>query len=233
MRRISFIILLAFGVSWAWAQTKETRDVGSFEYIQMSISGTVYVTQGNKDEVIVEARRDDLEKIRTEVRNGKLNIGTRSNRSWFSWGDGIDGRVNVYITVRTLNGVSVSGSGDVISQNMIEGDNFETTISGSGDIELELDVKRIESRISGSGNIELSGSAEAARLGITGSGKYFAEEFKVGDYDIRISGSGRASITTFGELEVSISGSGGVYYSGEPTDINTNISGSGKVRRNN
>ncbi|WP_420387815.1 head GIN domain-containing protein [Roseivirga sp.] len=233
MRKYSIILILSLFVSLAWSQTKETRDVGNFDFIAMNISGKVYLTQGDKNEVIVEADRDDLEKIRTEVRGGRLSISTRNERRWFSWGDGLDGRVNIYITVKELRGVSVSGSGDVISQNVIKGDDFETSISGSGDIEIELDVRRVESKITGSGNIELKGSAQRARLGISGSGKYFAEELKVDDYQVSISGSGRASINTNGELDVRISGSGSVYYSGDPTGVNTNVSGSGRVRRNN
>lgn len=233
MRRISITFILTLFVTLAWSQTKETRDVGDFDFISMNISGKVYVTQGNKNEVIVEANDRDLDKIRTEVRGGRLSISTRDNGSWFRWGDGIDGRVNVYITLKELRGVSVSGSGDVISQNTIKTDDFEASISGSGDIEIELDSRAVISKITGSGNIELKGSARRARLGISGSGKYFAEELKVDDYEVSISGSGRASINTNGELDVRISGSGSVYYSGNPTGVNTNVSGSGRVRRNN
>lgn len=233
MRRISITFILTLFVTLAWSQTKETRDVGGFDFISMNISGKVYVTQGNKNEVIVEANDRDLDKIRTEVRGGRLSISTRDNGSWFRWGDGIDGRVNVYITLKELRGVSVSGSGDVISQNTIKTDDFEASISGSGDIEIELDSRTVISKITGSGNIELKGSARRARLGISGSGKYFAEELKVDDYEVSISGSGRASINTNGELDVRISGSGSVYYSGNPTGVNTNVSGSGRVRRNN
>lgn len=233
MRKLSFLFIFSLFVSLAWAQGKETRDVGNFDFIAMNISGKVYVTQGNKNEVIVEADRDDMENIRTEVRSGRLSISTRDNGRWFRWGDGLDGKVNVYITVKDLRGVSVSGSGDVISQNTIKADDFEASISGSGDIEIELDSRNVQSRITGSGNIELKGSAQRARLGISGSGKYFAEELKVDDYEVTISGSGRASINTNGELDVRISGSGSVYYSGEPTGVNTNVSGSGRVRRNN
>ncbi|PWL29329.1 head GIN domain-containing protein [uncultured Roseivirga sp.] len=233
MRRISLLLAFSLLVSLAWAQGKETRDVGNFDYISMSISGKVYVTQGNKNEVIVEADRDDMENIRTEVRGGRLSISTKSKGGWFSWGDGLDGKVNIYVTVKELTGVNVSGSGDVISRNTIKVDMFEASISGSGDIEIELDARAVQSKITGSGNIELSGSAQRAKLGISGSGKYYAEDLKVDDYEVSISGSGRAAINTNGELDVRISGSGSVYYSGNPTGVNTNVSGSGRVRRNN
>lgn len=233
MKRSIFIVLLTFLSANLWAQTKETRDVGNFEWIAMNISGKVYVTQGDKDEVIIEALERDLREIRTEVHGGRLSISTESDRSWFSWGDKLEGKVNVYITVRQLRGASVSGSGDIISQSLIKTEDFDASISGSGDIKLELDARTIESRISGSGNIELKGSAEKARLGISGSGKYYADDLKVDDYNISITGSGKASINIYGDLDVRIAGSGSVYYSGDPTDINSRVSGSGRVRRSN
>ena len=229
MRNIFTTLLLVCSIG-LFAQNKETREVRDFDEIMMSIDGTVYVKMGDKNEVILEGSRSDLEKVETEVRGGRLRIGTEDKgRWWKSWRD--SPKVDAYITVKEINGLYVSSSGDIVSQGLLKSDDFETSISGSGGIEVEIDAKMISSRISGSGSIELSGGASDARLGISGSGKYFAEDLKVDDYNISISGSGRATINLEGELDVRISGSGNVYYKGNPTGVNTSTSGSGKVRR--
>jgi len=213
----------------AFGQNKETRDVNDFDEVIMRISGNVYIKQGNKNEVIVEADDRVLERIETEVRGGRLSISMRNNSGWRT---SSSGRVNVYISIKELNGVSISGSGDIIGQSTFKSDNFNASISGSGDMELELDAKNISARISGSGNMELSGSAEYAKLGMSGSGKYLAEELKVDDYEISISGSGRSSVNAQENLDVRISGSGSVYYKGRPA-VNSSVAGSGKVRKIN
>lgn len=214
----------------AFAQNKETRDVQDFDEIVVRISGKVYIKQGNKNEVILEGDERSLERIETEVRGGRLSIGTSNGRRWSS--SRSTGRINVYITVKELNGVSVSGSGDIIGQSVFKSDDFSASISGSGDIELEIDAKNVSARISGSGNMELSGSAEYAKLGMSGSGKYLAEDMKVDDYEISISGSGKSSVNAQENLDVRISGSGSVYYKGRPA-VNSSVAGSGKVRRIN
>ncbi len=229
MRKGYLLLALLFVTTIALAQNRETRDVGDFDEITMKIGGTVYVTQGNKNEVILEGRESDLEDVQVRVKGGNLIIENRRN-SW--WNSGRI-RMSVYVTVKDLKGVYVSGSGDIISQNTIKTDDFRSVVSGSGDIEMELDARTIDNRISGSGNIELSGSAESGKLSISGSGKLLAEDMKVDDFKVTISGSGRGSITVYGELDVRISGSGGVYYGGKPTGVNSSISGSGKVRRIN
>lgn len=224
---LSFTLLCTI----AWAQNRETRDVRDFDEVMMRISGTVYITQGDKNEVILEGSETVLEKVETDVRGGRLIIEDERRNRW--WSSRSRTKLNVYITVKELNGAFVSGSGDIVSQNVIKADDFKSGVSGSGDIELELDVRSIESKISGSGNIELKGSASRAFLGISGSGKYLAEDFMVDDYEISISGSGRSSINVSGELDVRISGSGSVYYKGRPTGVNSNVAGSGRVRRIN
>jgi uncharacterized membrane protein len=98
---------------------------------------------------------------------------------------------------------------------------------------LEIDAEYTTSRISGSGSINLSGTTEKAKLSISGSGRYSADKLASGDYDISITGSGRSNIQCDGDLDVRVSGSGNVYYSGNPTSVNTRSAGSGKVRRAN
>ncbi|OEJ99649.1 head GIN domain-containing protein [Roseivirga misakiensis] len=222
----SFLMVLAFGV---FGQNKETRNVRDFDEVVMRMSGNVYIKLGNKNEVVLEGDDRTLERIETEVRGGKLSIGVESRRGWRSRSSG---RVNVYITIKELRGVSISGSGDVIGQSVFKTDDFYASISGSGDMELEVDAKNINAKISGSGNIELKGSGEYARLTMSGSGKYLAEELKVDDYEISISGSGRSSVNAQENLDIRISGSGSVYYKGRPA-INSSVAGSGKVRRIN
>lgn len=229
MRKGYLLLALLFVATLAFAQNRETRDVGDFDEITMKIGGTVYVTQGDKNEVILEGSDRSLEEVRVNVKGGELVIESRKNRWWSTSRTKLD----VYVTVKELKGVTVSGSGDIVGQTVIKTDDFRCAISGSGDIEMELDARRIDNRISGSGNIELSGSAESGKLSISGSGKLLAEDMKVDDFEVRISGSGRGSITVYGELDVRISGSGSVYYGGKPTGINSSVSGSGKVRKIN
>lgn len=232
MRRRILSIVFVMISCVVFAQQREKVTVDSFDKITMRIGGTVYVTQGNMDEVMIEGDREDMEEVSIEVRGGELVIESRRRSSWRFW-ENNNTRLDVYVTVKELSEVTVSGSGDIVGQNTIETNDFRARVSGSGDIEMALDARNISTGISGSGNIELSGSARSGSLSISGSGKLLAENLKVDDFEVSISGSGRGSIMVYGELDVRISGSGSVYYSGEPTAINTRISGSGKVRRIN
>lgn len=214
------------------AQNKETREVRDFDEIQMRLGGKVFVIQGDKNEVILEGDEDYLDDIETEVRSGRLIIKDRRESSWKFWSRGTD-RLTVYVTIKDFKGAYVSGSGDIIGKSTFATEEFTASISGSGDIELDVEADYVSSRISGSGNIEFAGKSNKTKLSISGSGKYFAEKMVVGDYNISMSGSGRASVNVEGELDVRISGSGKVYYMGKPTGVNSSVAGSGTVRKIN
>jgi len=235
MKKLRILLILTMAAVLqlsVFAQNKETRTVRDFDEIQMRVGGKVLVTLGDKNEVILEGDADYLDDIETEVRSGRLTIKDRRERSWKFWGNN-RGKLTVYITVKELKGVYVSGSGDIIGQSRFVADDFTVSIGGSGDIELEVEADYVSSRISGSGNIELEGKSKSAKLSISGSGKYFAEKLLVGDYEISMSGSGRGSINVKGELDVRISGSGKIYYMGTPTSVNSSVSGSGTIRKIN
>ena len=110
-----------------------------------------------------------------------------------------------------LEGVSLSGSGNVEVRDL-KGETFECTISGSGNIDVEGEIKEVDFQISGSGEIE-------------------AEDLIADDAYVKISGSGDVRLQARESLEGRVSGSGSIYYSGEPKSLSTNVSGSGRIKK--
>ncbi len=212
------------------AQEKQTRNVGSFSGIALSSGGTVYLTQGDEEKVEVQASSDIIDEIITEVRGGTLVIKRRDSDSWFSWGSS-SGSFDVYVTARRIEEVDVSGSGRIYGQNKITSDRLELDVSGSGRMELKVYTKMIEADISGSGRIQLEGNGTDLEVSISGSGSVDAIDFAVENCEARISGSGRCEVNVSKSIDARISGSGSVYYKGEPDKINSSTSGSGRVKK--
>ena len=140
-------------------------------------------------------------------------------------------KIDVYITIKNLEGLNLSGSGKVIGDSKFEVEDLDLSVSGSGDLELDVFAKNIDSGISGSGSIELSGVSGYHKVSISGSGKLAAEDMEVEEYKIHISGSGACRINVTKEIEASISGSGSVSYKGNPDRVHSSSSGSCKIRK--
>lgn len=222
-------LLLAITVSLSAFGQKRTVDVDNFSELSLGINGTVYLKQGSSNKVEIECDDDVFEEIEFEMRGDRLVIKKEGN---WSWGSGWRRtEVDIYVTMKSIEGLSVSGSGLIESDGTLKTEDIKLSVSGSGDMELDLESDEMDLRISGSGSIRLNGTAQEAEARISGSGRVKAEDLTVKIFTARISGSGSCYITATDEIDASISGSGSVYYAGNPDRVISNSSGSGKVRK--
>ena len=221
-----FILATLLLVPFTLRAQSEKRNVGTFHAISMGVPGELYITQGNHVSLEVKGDPDDLEDLVTEVKNNTLVI--KYERT--GWNFGRD-RVSIYVTTPDISEISLGGSGKVISENLLQSDELALHVSGSGKMNLQVEADEIEASISGSGNMTITGEADAVQLTISGSGNLDAEDLKVDRYEVRISGSGRSRINVGDQLDAKISGSGSVYYTGDPDKVISNVSGSGRVKK--
>lgn len=252
MRTIATLVITFLLISSAsLAQTKETREVGTFTEISYRTSGKLYLRQGSPQKVVLEGHEDALRETETYLKGDRLIIGNRDNYRWFSWGNDSRDRVNVYITVENINALSVSGSGDLLAETVIKSGNLDLRISGSGSMELQVEVDgNLEASVSGSGDLRVKGKCRDLESKISGSGKVYIANAIEGTARFGLSGSGKvlaagranlvkASISGSGKLlaqdlvadrcEVNITGSGDVEINVK-RELDARITGSGSVR---
>ena len=200
----------------------DTLDIVDFNGIELDCAATVYLTQGNDFEVIVEGQQNLLDLLETDV---------DSDEVWeikFSECVRDDDDIEIFITMPEITYLKACGSGKIIGENIFDVGDLVLRVSGSGDIDVQMEADDIDGKISGSGKLILEGSGDDFDFDISGSGKLKAFPLEVKKTDITIRGSGDAEIYSEEELKVKISGSGDVYYKGFPT-IEVDISGSGDV----
>lgn len=204
---------------------RETLTLEEFQRIKLSGSGKVYLSQGEEQQIEVEGQQNIIHNLNRRIRNGLWDIRfmdcVRKHEE-----------LVFYITLPNIRALEISGSGEIFGENLIESDQLELDISGSGSLTLDIDVVSLEIDIDGSGKMWLSGISDVADLDIAGSGELNAYDLEVIDYDVRISGSGKADVWAVETLDVKITGSGRVNYKGYPV-VNSTITGSGKVVNRN
>ena len=219
-----------FAAPMAMAQQKtEDRHVSDFHGIDVSGPYDVTLTQGKTESVKVEAPEDVIRHVTTEVENGILKI--YDDRHNFHWGDLFSHhkKIMVYVTIKDVNSIVVSGSGDVTFHNGLHADKMNLHVSGSGDVDGDLEVKSLETSISGSGDVKLTGHAETSAVRVSGSGDYSARGLITTNTDVHVSGSGDAKIYASNKVDASVSGSGDISYSGHPKNVYKSKSGSGDI----
>lgn len=223
-------LLLQVKLANAQDLKKETRNVGEFKSIVFSISGNLYLSQGDKTELIIEAEPDVLEKITTELKDNALII---EFEKWYNQNN--KGKINVYITIKSLEKITLTGSGNIMNKTKIAAPELGLVLTGSGSINMnDLSTQNVKSVISGSGEINLKGSSKAKSLDavITGSGTIDASLLTFAVADLTITGSGNINADVYEKLDAFITGSGKIKYTGKPL-IDANITGSGKIVNGN
>jgi hypothetical protein len=201
----------------------ETIEVSNFDSIALGGSGEVIITQGGSETLTIETDDNVMEHIEAEVRGGTLELGYKERVGAIS-----PTRLIFRVGVDDLTAVSISGSGDIRSDE-IDTDGLEVNIGGSGDVQItNLTADEVEIKIGGSGEIDLVGQVADQNISIGGSGKYRAGDLQSETAVVRVSGSGDVTVWVTETLDVSIGGSGSVNYYGRPS-VSSSTSGSGDL----
>ncbi len=202
----------------------KSRNVGSFDNVAVSGSFDVFLEKGKEGQMDIKIEDNLLPYLVTEVNGGKLKIKWKK-------GTNISTRKGVVITVqfKDINAVALSGSGDIVGKDKINADHFETSVSGSGDIELDVVSNSLKAAVSGSGDIVLKGSTKSFDGAVAGSGDISAFHLKSDKADVKVSGSGDIELTVQNELKARVAGSGDIDYKGNPKIQDIKVSGSGDV----
>lgn len=231
----TLVALLFVAVPEAQGQEmfSESRTVETFTRLEFATPGIVYLKQGDAASVRVEASSQELlDRVRTGVRGDELVINAEDDgRSWFEKLFGDDEELNVYVTMPDVRAVSISGTGEIIAETVIQSEKLDLRISGTGDIEAELDVDRLESEINGTGDAKVSGRAARHRIRISGTGDVEAIDLQTEETDVEISGTGDARVHATKSLRANVSGLGDVTYRGTPDDLSVESSGLGDIER--
>jgi|GEM_PF-650078 len=211
-----FLMMIAFALSSCNGERlvannnviSETRDLSGFEQVEAGGANNVHVVYGENFKVELRGSSNLVQAYETKIDNKTLTL---------RYNDDVnvdDDDVEVFVTLPMLNGVTLSGSGDMdIRGRFPEAKEFVVNINGSGDI-----------------NVSESFSCVSLEVDISGSGKAELSNLQTVRSDVTISGSGDTYVHAEEQLDVRINGSGTVYYKGSPR-VKSDINGSGQVKR--
>jgi hypothetical protein len=206
----------------------KTRTVSNYENIGIAGAFDVKLFKGNEGEITVKADENLMEYIITEVKDGDLKIKTKK-------GYNIKGTKTILITVPfdDISAVSLAGSGDVYSDDVIDTKNLKLSLAGSGDFNLAVSTKNLSSSIAGSGDITLKGDSDEFTCSIAGSGNINAYDLTAKVATAKIAGSGNVKVHAIEEIQAKSAGSGNIYYKGNPSVEKTTSVGSGSIINKN
>jgi Putative auto-transporter adhesin, head GIN domain len=191
--------------------TKEVR-VTSFDQLDVNGVFNLILTQGNKEELKIEAD-DNLQSL-FEVKNdgSKLTIGMKKDVN-------INGKIKmkVYITFKNLKSMALQTVGNVTSEANMSFNDLDIHNKSVGNIDLNLTTQNLNMENKSVGNVKLNGKADNVTIKNKGVGSIQAGSFVVQKMDIDNSGIGSAEVNAEKELKVKDSFLGKVSNKGSAT----------------
>jgi hypothetical protein len=202
----------------------EKRVTADYDEIKIAGFFDVELVSGKEGNISIQGEENLLQYIKTETENGVLKVFTekKSNIS-------TNKKILITIPFENINAVSLSGSGNLSTKTTIKTNKFKTNLAGSGDITLTVVAIEIEADLSGSGTLILKGNTDSLMTKLVGSGDVNTADLKSKNADVSVTGSGDVTLNCSNNLKARVSGSGDIYYTGNPKTKDANVNGSGDI----
>lgn len=186
----------------------ESREVPSFNAIDMRGGARLEISIGQGPSVQVEAPENTLPNVKTEVREQTLYIEGRFV-DWVQNGAGPG--VTVRVSVPTLASLRLSG-GNEVRVTGFSGGSSNIHIEGFSSFEAEGALDELIVRMAGAGNADLR--------------KLLAKNARV-----TVDGVATVHVHPQETLDATMNGVGAIFYTGSPREVSTHINGLGTISR--
>lgn len=186
----------------------ETREVGSFDSVDMRGAARLEIVVGQPASLALEGRASSIERVETEVRNNTLFIESKP-RDWFMSSN--RRRITVKLTVPRLESLQVEGGNDVRLSGF---DGGETII-----------------RASGAAHIQAEGRLTELTVRMAGAGHGDFSRLVADEANVVVEGVGSVIVHPKDTLDATMNGVGAILYTGSPREVNTRMNGLGTIAR--
>lgn len=228
---ISFLLFNIFTYQVLHAQfikgdgnvTESNRTVSGIMSVEVEDGIDLYISQGNSESLKIEADQNLHQYIKTEMDGDNLRI-------YLSKIVRKAKKLSVYLTIKQLKGIGVSGGSDLYTKTTLKANALSVICSGGSDAKIEVEVNELKFKASGGSDGYIKGTAKSLLAKASGGSDIHASNLAAGDCEIEVTGGSDAKINVSGKLDVRASGGSDVSYTGRPTQVNSNASGGSDLR---
>ena len=191
-----------------------TKEIPIQSFSELTAHGVyhLYLSQGDKESVRIEAEDNLIDLFTVENKGSSLEIGMKKNVN-------IDTKkkMSVYVTFKTLKSMYLSMVGGTSSEEQLKFSDLKFTNQSVGTVNLNMTMQNLNLENGSVGTLKLKGSADNAVIKSHSVGSIQAADFVVQKMDIDNSGVGSATVNAEKELKMSDSFLGKVNNKGNAT----------------
>ncbi len=206
----------------------ETRDVRDIQYVLLENNVNLVLIQDSLPSLRVEAGKNIIDKVITEVSGPRLFIRNENDCNWLR---SYAKQITVYLGVSKLDSLDYRSSGNVTTKGALLNDSIDIHVwEGSGSINMSIDVKK--SRINlhyGTVDMHIQGKSQVTYIFSGSYGPIFCNALDSKFTYVSSQGTNDCYVRASEELGVDIFYLGNIYYYDDPDIVYSNIQGEGRL----
>ena len=227
----------------------EKKDFTNFTTLDISSAFEVDITQSSTYSVVIKADEDLFDYIEVTQTGSKLKIYLSPHHIFtdFTLGKRV---LKAEISMASLHELEISGaskgtvtgfkSASPLKLNVSGATSLKLTDIAAGDTDCEvsgaskltgnLTAGYADFNVNGASSMDLSGVANDMELEVSGASRAELEEFRVRNVDVNLSGASETTVYVSETLDIEVSGASRLYFVGNPTLGETDISGASTIK---
>jgi hypothetical protein len=201
----------------------ENRKINEdFTKVKVSTGLDLYLVQGERPKIRVEADENLQDIIITEIKNGVLKVYSEKN-IWKAKSR------KVYVTLKTLDGISATSGSDVYSQNTLQVNDIAVSATSGADIRISLDANSVKSSATSGSDIELTGVSNQHTSSATSGSSIDAYDLHSKNVNVKVSSGADINIYASESIDARATSGGDIDFKGSPVKINKKSNSGGSI----
>tara|TARA_B100000795_G_C22804133_1_gene443776 strand:- start:4933 stop:5658 length:726 start_codon:yes stop_codon:yes gene_type:complete len=202
-----------------------TEDRSTKEYftkIKVSTGLDLYVSQGSKNQITVEADENLQDIIVTEVNDGILKIYSEKN-IWRAKAR------KIYVTIKNLEAITATSGSDVYTNETLKVNNLNISATSGADIHISVDANTIETAATSGSDIEISGVSNNHISKATSGASIDAYQLRSKNVTVRVTSGADINVYASESIDAKATSGGDIDFKGSPKKVNKKTSSGGSV----
>jgi hypothetical protein len=203
----------------------QQKDFVDFSAIEVSNAFHVEISQSSFYSISVTADDNVIDYVEVSKTGNALNVGMKI-------GSFQSTTLHVEIEMPEIDSLVLSGATKGAIKDFSSSEPFFVELSGASSLEMaDMDVGDFDVEISGASTLTAEGSGNNLLSIVSGSSNMDLTNFAVTNGELSISGASQATVNLDGTLDAVVSGVSTLYYIGEPTMGDIDISDTSTINR--
>lgn len=202
-------------------------NLSDFHEVELNIPGHIYVSQDSTCLVKAEAAQDILDQISVVNEDHELIIQSKIK----GWLPPDNDALKITVHTPQLKGIEINGQALGFAQTPIKTPEMSLEVSGSGELKVkEIFTNKLYIKTNRTGKItSVSGNANAVEMDVYGGGNIDAANLSSRSVYAAVDGDGTIHAGKTDVLNAEVRGSGNIFYTGNPTTLEKQVSGKGFI----